>query len=152
MNEALLSDSDWLIRAAIYRSFATSGRAPTYASLAETFGQTELQIAAAVDRLHAAHEIAPLPDGTGVFMANPFSAVETAYPVETPGMTTYANCAWDALGVPAILGTDAWIRTRCAHSGTPLEFGIRNGELAGDDGVIHMVVPIRDAWQDIGFT
>jgi hypothetical protein len=33
-----------------------------------------------------------------------------------------------------------------------MEFGIRDGELAGDDGVIHMVVPIRDAWADIGFT
>ena len=99
-----------------------------------------------------AHEIAPTPDGTAVWMANPFSAVETTYPVETPHMRCYANCAWDALGVPAILGTDGWTKTECAESGTPLEFGVRGGVLEGDDGVIHLVTPLRDAWVDIGFT
>ena len=85
-------------------------------------------------------------------MANPFSATETEYPVETPNMTCYANCAWGALGVPAILGTDGWTRTRCQESGVPMEFGVRDGQLAGDDGVIHLVTPPRDAWLDIGFT
>ncbi len=33
-----------------------------------------------------------------------------------------------------------------------MEFGIRHGRLEGDDGVIHLVTPIRDAWDDIGFT
>ena len=67
-------------------------------------------------------------------------------------MTCYANCAWGALGVPAILGTDGWTRTRCQESGVPMEFGVRDGQLAGDDGVIHLVTPPRDAWLDIGFT
>ena len=32
------------------------------------------------------------------WMANPFSATETEYPVETPNMTCYANCAWLDIG------------------------------------------------------
>lgn len=146
------TELDWSVRTAIYDSFAASGRAPSYAELGARFDRTEAEIAASVEVLFEAHEIAPLPDGSGVWMANPFSAVETAYPVVTPTMSTYANCAWDALGVPAILGTDGWIDTRCMESGTPLSFGVRDGELRGDDGVIHMVVPIRHAWDDIGYT
>ena len=57
-----------------------------------------------------------------------------------------------ALGVPAILGTDGWTRTVCAHSREPLEFGVRDGRLRGDPAVIHLVTPLRDAWVDIGFT
>ena len=147
------TDFDWSVRAAIYRSFADTGRAPVLPELAVMVGgATEHQIRESLERLFAAHEIAPLPDGDGVWMANPFSGVPTEYPVETPHMTCWANCAWDALGVPAILDTDGWTRTRCAESGEPMEFGVVDGTLSGDDGVIHLVTPLRDAWIDIGFT
>lgn len=144
-------DFDWHVRALVYDTFARAGRAPAIAELAARVGTTEHRIARSLQRMEEAHELALLPGG-GVWMANPFSAVPTAYPVETPEMACWANCAWDALGVPAILETDGWIRTRCAESRTPLEFGVRDGRLEGDDGVIHLVTPIRDAWVDIGFT
>jgi hypothetical protein len=146
-----LSDFDWEVRTHVYRSFAETGQAPAVARLAADVGSTEHRVSTALRALFDAHEVAVLEDGT-VWMANPFSAVPTAYPVETPAMTCWANCAWDALGVPAILGTDGWTRTECAHSGHPLEFGVRQGKLQGDEGVIHLVTPIRDAWVDIGFT
>jgi hypothetical protein len=135
----------------VYQTFAHAGRAPAIAELAAGVGTTEHRIAASLQTLQSAHQIALLPSGD-VWMANPFSAVPTGYAVETPDMACWANCAWDALGVPALLGVDGWIRTHCAESGTPLEFGIRRGTLEGDDGVIHLVTPIRDAWIDIGFT
>jgi len=170
----MLGDLDWAVRAEIYRVFAETGSAPTLEEIARAAGGTERgtqpqpdlsdpsgaacpglspnDVRAALGRLYAAHEIAPLPDGSGVWMANPFSAVRTDYLVETRRMICYAACAWDAFGVPAILGGDAWISTRCAGSGEPLEFGVREGALAGADGVIHLVTPLRDAWVDIGFT
>ena len=107
------SDFDWSIRSEIYRVFAETGASPSLEQLASSFGASPEQIAASLTLLYDAHEIVPMPDGSGVWMANPFSATETEYPVETPHLTCYANCAWDALGVPAILGTDGWIRTRC---------------------------------------
>jgi hypothetical protein len=146
-----LSDFDWNVRTHVYRSFATTGQAPPVGQLAAELGTTEHRVASALRALFDAHEIA-VHEGGSVWMANPFSAVPTSYPVETPTMTCWANCAWDALGVPAILGTDGWIRTECAQSGQPLEFGVRKGALDGDRGVIHLVTPIRDAWVDIGFT
>ena len=146
------NDFDWAVRAKIYEVLAQTGAAPVVAQIAAAVGGTEHQVRTALERLYAAHEIAPLPGGDGVWMANPFSGVPTDFPVETPHMTCYANCAWDALGVPAILGSDGWTRTQCAESGEPLEFGVRQGRLAGADGVIHLVTPPRDAWVDIGFT
>ncbi len=144
-------DFDWHVRALVYRIFAEAGRGPAIAELAARAGATEHRIASSLRTLEEAHELALLPNG-GVWMANPFSAVPTDYVVETPGMACWANCAWDALGVPAILESDGWIRTHCAESGAPLEFGVRDGALEGDDGVVHLVTPIRDAWVDIGFT
>jgi hypothetical protein len=143
---------DWAVRTRIYRSFADTGRAPALGALAAAVGATEHRIRDSVQRLYGAHEIAPLPDGSGVWMANPFSAVPTAFEVRTPDMTCWANCAWDALGVPAILGTDGWTRTRCAWSDEPIELGVVDGALEGDPAVIHLLTPLRDAWIDIGFT
>jgi hypothetical protein len=147
-----LTDFDWAVRSAIYVAFGESGQPPALGRIAADVGGTEHQIQRALSRLFEAHEIAPLPGGRGVWMANPFSGVPTDYAVETPDMTCYANCAWDALGVPAILGVDGWTRTKCAESGAPLEFGVRGGDLDGDECVIHLVTPIRHAWDDIGFT
>lgn len=149
---AVPTDFDWTVRARIYRTFAETGRAPAIPELAAVVGATEHQIETSLSRLQAAHEIATFPDRPGVWMANPFSAVPTDFVVRTPEMTCWANCAWDALGVPAILDTDGWTTTRCAASGDTLEFGVENGRLKGDSGVIHLVTPIRDAWADIGFT
>ncbi len=146
------TDFDWAVRAHVYRSFAETGDAPVVPALAAAVEATEFQIRDSLQRLFDAHEIAPLADGNGVWMANPFSGVQTDFPVQTPTMSCYANCAWDALGVPAILGTDGWTKTHCAESGEALEFGVRDGQLETDDGVIHLVTPIRDAWVDIGFT
>ncbi|MDG2282221.1 MAG: organomercurial lyase [Longimicrobiales bacterium] len=147
-----ITDFDWAVRTNIYQFFGESGRAPALGAMAAALGGTEHQIRVSLQRLFEAHEIAPSPDGNAIWMANPFSGVPTDYVVETPDMTCYANCAWDALGVPAILGTDGWTRSHCAESGEQLEFGVRDGLLEGDDGVIHLVTPIGHAWDDIGFT
>jgi hypothetical protein len=144
-------DFDWSVRTHVYRSFADTGRAPAIPQIAATLGTTEHRVRTALDRLFDAHELALRGDGA-VWMANPFSAVPTAYPVRTPTMACWANCAWDALGVPAMLETDGWTTTACAESGVPLHFGVEDGRLRGDDAVIHLVTPLRDAWVDIGFT
>lgn len=146
------TDFDWAVRTEIYRTFARRGSAPAVAEVAAALGSTEHRVRTALATLFEAHEIAPLPGGDGVWMANPFSAVPTDFVVETPRMTCWANCAWDALGVPAILGTDGWTRTHCANTDEPIELGVRNRRLQGDDAVVHLVTPLRDAWQDIGFT
>jgi hypothetical protein len=147
-----LTDFHWALRTEIYACLAATTDAPNPDELAAWAGRPRAEIVAALDALEAHHHLALLPDRSGVWMAHPFSAVPTAYPVETERGRYWANCAWDALGICAILDTDGWTKTRCSASGTPLEFGVENGVRAGDEGVIHLVVPPRNAWDDIGFT
>ena len=149
---APLDDFHWALRTEIYRHIAETTEAPTMDSLASWYGRSRNELLAALDALEAHHAIALLPDRSGIWMANPFSATPTAYPVDTKRGRYWANCAWDALGVPAILGIDGWIEAHCAGSGAPLSFGVRDGVREGDDGLIHLVVPPRNAWDDIGFT
>jgi hypothetical protein len=150
--DAQPTEVDWAARTYIYQRFARTGEAPVLAEVAASVGVTEFKVRTALERLYAAHEIAPLPSGGGVWMANPFSALATDYRVETPHMACYANCAWDSLGVAALLESDARVATRCAQSGEALEYLVQDGALVQGDGVIHLVTPVRDAWVDIGFT
>lgn len=148
----VLGDFHWSLRTEIYRCLAATTVAPTPDELAAWSGRPREEILGTLDALEAHHHLALLPDRSGVWMAHPFSAIPTAFPVDTERGRYWANCAWDALGIPAILGVDAWTRARCAATGETLEFGVRGGERVGDDAVVHLLVPPRNAWDDIGFT
>ena len=147
-----LTDFDWTVRFTVYDHIARLTEAPTAHALSSHLGVEDSSVAESLRRLQANHHIGLFPDRDEVWIVNPFSSVSTDYPVTTERGRYWAACAWDAIGVPAILGIDGWTESRCAESGDPLSFGVRGGELAGDDGVIHLVVPLRDAWHDIGFT
>jgi hypothetical protein len=151
--EATLGSFDWLVRNQVYASFAQSGEAPSVADLAAIAGSSPSRVKSSLLKLHDAHEIAARDGGDGVWMAHPFSAVPTGYAVETPRFSCYANCAWDALGIPAILGEDVTIETACPASGEPVELEVEGDSVIGpDDVVVHLLTPLRDAWDDIGFT
>lgn len=145
-------DFPWTLRTEVYRHFGRTTRAPSVDALAAWSGRSRAAVLEALDVLEKTHHIALLPDRTGIWMANPFSATPTAFPVDTERGRFWANCAWDALGVPAILGIDGWTEAQCAGSGEPVSFGVRDGRRQGDDALIHLVVPPRHAWDDIGFT
>ena len=86
-------------------------------------------------------------------MLNPFSAVETPHRVEAAGRSWFANCAWDALGIPGALHTDGAVSSQCPDCGEPLQLEVRDGELVrGNDVLVHFVVPARQWWDDIAFT
>jgi hypothetical protein len=63
-------------------------------------------------------------------MANPFSGIPTDFKVHANGKTYYANCAWDMLGIPATLHTDAVIEAICTESNDSVKLEIRNNNIA----------------------
>ncbi|MBT8488472.1 MAG: hypothetical protein HKN72_04085 [Gemmatimonadetes bacterium] len=148
-----LGEFDWMVRTQIYASFARSGHAPSLDDLAATSGAGSARVKGSLLKLRDAHQLALSEDGEAVTMAHPFSARSTAYPVETSDFVCHANCAWDALAVPAVLRKDGWTATTCPASGEPLEFGVKRWNVVGDSKtVIHFLTPLRRAWDDIGFT
>ena len=147
-----MDELDLRIRNHLYRSFVCSATAQTPAEAAAELGLAEHEVAASFRRLHDAHALV-LDDEKRIRMLNPFSAVETPHRVEAGGRSWFANCAWDALGIPAALGTDAAIESECPDCGETLELEVRDGALAAGRGhFVHFVVPARRWWADIRFT
>jgi Alkylmercury lyase len=148
-----MDELDLRIRNETYSSFVRSGNAPTPAETAAALGIGADDVEGAWRRLHDAHALVLQPDGSETRMLNPFSAVETTYRVETAGRAWFANCAWDALGIPAALHGDGRIDAACPDCGERLELEVRDGRLVrGDELLVHFVVPARRWWDDIGFT
>jgi hypothetical protein len=85
-------------------------------------------------------------------MANPFSAVPTAYRVHARGRAWYANCAWDAFGICAALHVDGRIETSCADCGEPLAVEVQDQRPDDDSLLFHCLVPAAHWWDDIVFT
>jgi hypothetical protein len=143
---------DTEVRLHLMERFLADGRPPSVAESAAALDATEGDVADAYRRLQDAHVIVLAPGSLDVWMANPLSAVPTPFPVETERGTYYANCIWDALGIPAMLGCDGTVAASCADCGDPLPVRIRNGEIRGAGGVAHFAVPARRWWDNIGHT
>jgi hypothetical protein len=144
-----MDDSDLRIRNYVYRRFVELGRSPTLAELKEELGD---EIEPALRRLHDAHALVLEVDRTEIRMAYPFSAVPTAHRVEAGGRSWYANCAWDAFGIPAALHVDGHVSSTCPDCGEALEIDIRKGRAIPDEHVFHVLVPAARWWDDIAFT
>jgi hypothetical protein len=130
------------VRNEVYDAFVREGRAPTAAETAEALGLAPEEVEAVFSRLHDAHALVLQPGSREIRMLNPFSAVETPHRVEAGGRTWFANCAWDALGIPAALHADGLVESRCPDCGEPLELQVRDGELVrGAELLVHFVVP-----------
>ena len=148
-----MDEFDLRIRNHLYASFVRDGSAASVSEAAEALELPEADVLDAYHRLHDAHALVLQPDATEIRMLNPFSAVETPYRVEAGGRSWFANCAWDALGIPAVLRADGRIEAACPDCAEPLELEVRNAELVhGADLLVHFVVPARRWWDDIGFT
>lgn len=148
-----MDELDLRIRNHLYASFVSTGNAQTPAQAATELNLPAGEVEDAYRRLHDAHALVLHPGSTEIRMLNPFSAVETPHRVEVGGRSWFANCAWDALGIPAALHADGAIRSLCPDCGDPLELEVRDGRLVrGAELLVHFVVPARRWWDDIGFT
>ncbi len=141
------------LRLEIYQHFARTTQAPSMETLAKQMSVAAKEIEQGLTRLSHLHAIALKPDSFDIWMAHPFSAVITDYPVQTTRGTYWANCAWDAFGIPVVVGVrESSTPTRCAGTGEPVELGLQDGRPKLTEGLIHFVVCPNDFWNDIGFT
>jgi hypothetical protein len=85
-------------------------------------------------------------------MANPFSAIPTAYRVLVDDRWWHANCAWDAFGVCAALRADGHIETSCADCGEALTVNVTSETPDDPTLLFHCLVPASQWWDDIVFT
>jgi hypothetical protein len=140
------------IRNLTYGMFAELGRAPTAEEVARTAQRPRAEVEGVWRGLHEAHALVLDTATTELRMANPFSAVPTAYRVRAAGRWWYANCAWDALGICAALHVDGRVETSCPDCGEPIAFEVADQRVDDETLLFHCLVPAAQWWDDIVFT
>ena len=143
---------DWEIRSFVYAYIVEHGIPPAAERAAEEFGIEAGSARASYERLHERHALFLDTETREVRMAFPFSAIPTQFRVRVNDRSYWANCAWDMLGVPAALHSDAEIEAEYAEDGSPAHLSVENGWLQGDDGVVHFPLPLRHWYDDLVFT
>jgi hypothetical protein len=147
-----MADDDLQLRNTTYGIFVELGRAPSPAEVGARLGLDATDVVAGWRRLHDAHALVLNPAADELRMANPFSAVPTAYRVQAHGRWWYANCAWDGFGICAALHSDGRIETSCPDCTEPITVDVNAGEPSDDTLLFHCLVPAARWWDDIVFT
>jgi hypothetical protein len=145
-------EPDIQVKLAVYRHFAATGRRPSPGEVAERVGSDVESVIDAYGRLRAQRLLVLEADGSSIRMASPFSGVPTQHVVEAGGIRYFANCGWDALGVPAALHKPGTVHSRCEQSGEPLHLEVGLEGPGPSDWLFHCLVPAAKWWDDIVFT
>jgi hypothetical protein len=141
------------VRLCVYQHFVEEGRAPSRAEVTAALAISPNQACETFESLAEKHVVALDAQDREIWMAMPFSAVPTPYRVTSGHSSWWGNCAWDALGIPAMLHEDATIDSRCPVSGQELELRVIAGQPAADPaGFVHFAVAAARWWEDIGYT
>jgi hypothetical protein len=115
------------VQQAVLRSFAETGAPPVGGDLARAAAPSGQEAAEILAELHA-QDFLQLDAAGHISAAYPFSGVPTAHKVRLPGGTwAYSMCAIDALGIPAMLGSDADITSTDPVTGAEISVSFRDG-------------------------
>jgi hypothetical protein len=140
------------VRLHIYERFVADGVPPSVSGTGEALGIGREEAEAAYRRLEQDHIIVLAPGTLNIWLANPLCSTPSSFEVEAGSRSRWAVCIWDALGIPAMLGMDATISTRCPDCQEHIELVVRDSRLEPADAVIHFAVPAARWWENIAFT
>ena len=140
------------LRIFVYDEILVRGRPPALSDIAAHFAVTEPTAKRAVADLRIGKTILADSRSGEIWMAGPFSAIETPYRVVSGNRTWWANCAWDMLGVVMIVNQRSTIYTNCTDCGSPMTIVGNPAVEPNEDAVVHFLVPARHWYDDIGFT
>ena len=140
------------LRRRVYDIIVARGVPPLIAELTGSMSVNESDIRSALERLAANRVLVLQPDSGEILMAPPFSAVPTPFVVESSRHMSYANCAWDALGVPCMLREPVRIITACGCCGEAIDLAVDPAHPPSERAVVHFAVPAARWWVDIVFT
>jgi hypothetical protein len=132
------------VRAQVYRLLVSGARSVDADAISGSRSWDTGEVEASLRRLHAEHRLLIDEGSLTVLMAHPFSGVETGFRAVVGSRSWNSNCAWDSLALLALLGDGEAVVG-------DLTWKVVNG-MVEPDGVIHLLVPARSFWDDVGFT
>ena len=143
-------DFDTRVKLRNYDTVARTTATPTTGEVATALHAPLADVEAAFRRLHAKRLLVPEPgDPSRIRMAPPFSGVKTDFRVRVEDKVYYANCSWDALGIPAALHRDAVVEATDGQTGEPITIEVRNAAPVPRPCVFHFAVPAARWWENI---
>ena len=146
-------DFETSVKLRLYETIAETTRVPDAAELARALGGSVARVEEVFQILAGKRLLVLEPGSTSrIRMAPPFSGVETAFRVRIGEKAYYANCVWDALGIPAALHSDAQVSAFDGHTGEPLDLEVCGGKPVPRPCAIHFAVPPARWWDDIIYT
>jgi len=148
MNNNLL----WQIRHFIYSHFADTTHPPSVDESAQHFNLSIEEASEYYKELHNRHAFFLEPGTLTIRMANPFSGIPTDFKVHANGKTYFANCAWDMLGIPAALHTDAVIEAKFTESNETVSLEVKDGQITNNQLLVHFPLPFSRWYDDLVFT
>jgi hypothetical protein len=140
------------LRIFVYDYLVANALPPKLDKIATHFGIARADARRELAALKIGKTILVHPETGEIWMAGPFAATKTVYEVVAGGRTYYANCAWDMLGIPMILGVPVEIHTKCTDCGAAMRINGHPKKSPTANGVVHFLVPARHWYEDIGFT
>ncbi len=144
---------DIRVKLQIYETIAGTAQAPDAAMVARALGSSPAEVEAAFQALGQKRLLVLEPGSTtSIRMAPPFSGIETPFRVAVQETVYYANCVWDALGIPAALHADGLVQAEDALTGEPLSVEVRRGRVVPQPYAVHFAVPASQWWDDIIYT
>ena len=140
------------LRRFVYTELVVGGAPPKATEIGQRFGVSEDSAKQALATLKIGKTIYVSPKTGEISMCGPFSAVPTDYRVSRDDTHWYANCAWDMLGIPFIIGRDVRVEASCGDCNEPIAIDASASRAPLLDAVVHFLVPAREWYKDLEFT
>jgi hypothetical protein len=141
------------LRVAVYRSLASSGRAPDMQALATSLGTTRDKVRAGLRTLHDQRHL--VLDETGaIAIAHPFGTIDFGFSVKGTHTLWWGGCVWDSFAIPNLVPGEpsVLVATTCPACGRPHGWTVTNQAPPEGDQVAHFLVPVSRIWDDVLFT
>jgi hypothetical protein len=138
------------LRLAIYRGFATAGRAPAIDTMAAALGTSAEAISTGLRELAQARHLV-LDDVGAIVMAHPFAAIPLGFAAMGRATLWWGGCAWDSFALPSLLPDEpeVLVSTTCPGCGRAMAWVVgRDGPPTGTE-VAHFLVPVARIWDDV---
>jgi hypothetical protein len=145
-----MSSEDEDLRLTVYRTFATTGRAPDGAELARMVGTSVAEVEAGLRRVADQRHVV-LDHAGRIVMAHPFAAIPLGFVVMGSSTLWWGGCAWDSFAVPHLLidEPEVLVATRCPGCGAALSWVVGREVPPTGSELAHFLVPAARVWEDV---
>jgi hypothetical protein len=145
--------TDEEVRVAVFRAFATHGRAPSCAELAQAAGGSLAVAKISLHRLAEDRHLV-LNECEHIVLAHPFASIPLGFSVMGTKTLWWGGCAWDSFALPHLVPAEpeVLVSTRCPGCAEPHAIVVNREAPPTGDQVAHFLVPVGQMWDDVVHT